>query len=75
MTVMYSMLGGCFGETTKLGPLAKTDLCVLVKGLLEKVDNPLGVRFLSGRRTLGNVMPIGKGGRPCFLGTSAASLL
>ena len=30
-------LGGCLGDTTKLGPLARTDLCVWVKGLLDKL--------------------------------------
>ena len=34
MAVIYSKLGGCFGETAKLGPLARTDLCALLKGLL-----------------------------------------
>ena len=37
MAVMYSKLGGCLVETAKLGPLAKTDLCTFVKGLLVKL--------------------------------------
>ena len=57
---MYSKLGGCFGETTKLGPLARTDLCALVKGLLERLmthfrlgssmeEEPWGLFCLLGR--------------------------
>ena len=45
MAVIYSKLGGCLGVTAKLGPLARTDLCARVKGLLERLDDPLGVRF------------------------------
>ena len=40
---MYSKLGGCLGETTKLGPLAKTDLCTLVKGLLDRLITHFGL--------------------------------
>ena len=43
MAVMYSKLGGCLGETTKLGPLARTDLCAGVKGLLDKLMTHLGL--------------------------------
>ena len=43
MAVMYSKLGGCLGETTKLGPLARTDLCTWVKGLLDKLMTHLGL--------------------------------
>ena len=43
MAVMYSKLGRCLGETTKLGPSAKTDLCTLVKGLLDKLMTHLGL--------------------------------
>ena len=43
MAVIYSKLGGCFGETTKLGPLARTDLCALVKGLLERLITHFGL--------------------------------
>ena len=43
MAVIYSKLGGCFGDTTKLGPLAKTDLCALVKSLLDKLMMHFGL--------------------------------
>ena len=42
MAVMYSKLGGCLGVTAKLGPLARTDLCAGVKGLLERLMTHLG---------------------------------
>ena len=42
MAVMYSKLGGCLGVTTKLGPLAGTDLWAGVKGLLERLMTHLG---------------------------------
>ena len=37
MAVMYSKLGGCLWDTAKLGPLARTDLCAGVKGLLDRL--------------------------------------
>ena len=40
---MYSKLGGCLGVTAKLGPLARTDLCAGVKGLLERLMTHLGL--------------------------------
>ena len=43
MAVMYSKLGGCLGETAKLGHLARTDLCTWVKGLLDKLMTHLGL--------------------------------
>ena len=43
MAVMYSKLGGCLGVTAKLGPLARTDLCTEVKGLLERLMTHLGL--------------------------------
>ena len=43
MAVMYSKLGGCLGVTTKLGPLARTDLWAGVKGLLERFMTHLGL--------------------------------
>ena len=43
MAVIYSKLGGCLGVTTKLGPLARTDLCAGVKGLLERLMTHLGL--------------------------------
>ena len=70
---MYSKLGGCLGVTTKLGPLASTDLCAGVKGLLERLithfglgssleKNPAGCGAYWGR-----TLPLGKhcpGGLP-----------
>ena len=43
MTVMYCKLGGCLGDTTKLGPWARTDLCAWVKGLLDRLMTLLGL--------------------------------
>ena len=43
MAVMYSKLGGCLGDTTKLGPLARTDLCTGVKGLLDRLMTHFGL--------------------------------
>ena len=43
MAVMYSKLGGCLGVTAKLGPLARTDLCTGVKGLLDRLMTHLGL--------------------------------
>ena len=43
MAVIYSKLGGCIGDTAKLGPLARTDLCAGVKGLLDKFMTHLGL--------------------------------
>ena len=43
MAVIYSKLGGCLGETAKLGPLARTDLSAGVKGLLDKLMTRLGL--------------------------------
>ena len=43
MAVMYSKLGGCLGVTAKLGPLARTDLCAGVKGLLDRLMTHLGL--------------------------------
>ena len=40
---MYSKLGGCLGDTAKLGPLARTDLCTGVKGLLDKLMTHVGL--------------------------------
>ena len=37
------MLGGCLGDTTKLGPLARTDLCAWVKGLLDRLMTHFGL--------------------------------
>ena len=43
MAVIYSKFGGCLGVTAKLGPLARTDLCAGVKGLLERLMAHLGL--------------------------------
>ena len=43
MVVIYSKLGGCLGHTAKLGPLARTDHCTGVKGLLDKLMTHLGL--------------------------------
>ena len=37
MAVMHSMLEGCLGDTTELGPLASIDLSAWAKGLLNKL--------------------------------------
>ena len=43
IAMIYSRLGGCQGVTAKLGPLASTDLCAWVKGLLDKLMTHLGL--------------------------------
>ena len=43
MAVIYPKLGGCLEVTTKLGPLARTDLWAGVKGLLDKLMTHLGL--------------------------------
>ena len=43
MAVVYSKLGGCSGDTAKLGPLARTDFCAWAKGLLDKLMTHLGL--------------------------------
>ena len=43
MAVMYSKLGGCLRDSTKLGPLARTDLCAGVKGLLDRLITHFGL--------------------------------
>ena len=40
---MYSKLGGCLGDTAKLGPIARTDLCADVKGLLDRLVTHFGL--------------------------------
>ena len=45
MAVMYSKLGGCLGDTAKLGPLARTDLCAWVKGLLDNLVTHLWLGY------------------------------
>ena len=43
MAAMSSKLGGCLGDITKLGPLARTDLCAGVKGLLDRLMTHFGL--------------------------------
>ena len=43
MAVIYSKLGGCLGDTANLGPLARTDLCAGVKGLLGRLMTHFGL--------------------------------
>ena len=59
------MLGGCLGVTTKLGPLASTDLCAGVKGLLERLITPFGLGSSKGEEPC-RVL--------CLLGEDPASL-
>ena len=53
MAVMYSKLGGCLGETAKWGPLARTDLCALVKGLLDRLMTHFGLGSSLGEEPWG----------------------
>ena len=53
MAVIYSKLGGCLGETAKLGPLASTDLCAGVKGLLDKLITLFGLGSSKGEEPWG----------------------
>ena len=71
MAVIYSKLGGCLGDTAKLGPLARTDLCAGVKGLLDRLMTHFGLGS-SGEDPWGSLL----GGRSgvAFLGTSAVCL-
>ena len=74
MAVIYSKLGGCLGDTTKLSPLARTDLCAGIKGLLDRLmthfglgsseEDPWGI--LLGGRGLGAFL----GNDPPCLGSS-----
>ena len=61
MAVIYSKLGGCFGETTKLGPLASTDLCAMVKGLLERLITHFGLGSSKEERPWGLLYLLGRG--------------
>ena len=74
MAVMYSKLGGCFGETAKLGPLARTDLWTLVKGLLERLMTHFGLGSSLGEELWGLLCLLERG-RLCFQGASTASHL
>ena len=57
MAVIYSKLGGCLGLTAKLGPLARTDLCAGVKGLLDRLMTHLGLGS-SGEDPLGSLLGV-----------------
>ena len=69
MAVMYSKLGGCLGDTAKLGPLARTDLCAWVKGLLDKLMT-IFVLGSSEEDPWGSLL----GGRGAFLGGGTTCL-
>ena len=55
MAVIYFKLGGFLGDTAKLGPLARTDLCAGVKGLLERLMTHLGLGS-SGENPWGSLL-------------------
>ena len=61
MAVMYFKLAGCLGKTTKFGPLAKTDLCVLVKGLLDMFMTHFVLGSLLGEEPWGLLCLLGWG--------------
>ena len=69
MAVMYSKLGGCLGDTTKLGPLGRRDLCALVKGLLDRLMTHIGLGS-SKEDPWGSLF----GGRILFPGASTTCL-
>ena len=53
MAIIYSKLGGCLEEITKLGPLASADLCTGVKGLLDKLITHFGLGSTKGEEPWG----------------------
>ena len=55
MAVIYSKLGGCLGDATKLGPLTRTDLCAGVKGLLDRLMTLFGLGY-SGEDPWGSLL-------------------
>ena len=61
MAAMYSKLGGCLGETTKLGPLARTDLCALIKGLVDKLMTHFGLGSSQEEEPWGLLCLLGRG--------------
>ena len=73
MAVMYSKLGGCLGVTIKLGPLARTDLCVHVIGLVDKWMTHLGLGS-SMEEPWGMLALLVEGGSVAFLGTGSTCL-
>ena len=60
IAVIYSKLGGCLGVSTKLGPLACTDLCVGVKGLLDKLITHFGLGSSKGEESCRVLCLLGK---------------
>ena len=60
IAVIYSKLGGCLGVTTKLGPLASTDLSAGVKGLLERLITHFGLGSSKGEESCGVLYLLGK---------------
>ena len=74
MAVMYSKLGGCFGETTKVGLLAGTDLCALVKGLLDRLMTHSGLGSSMEEEPWRLFCLLGRG-KTLLPGTSAATHL
>ena len=79
MAVIYSKLGGCLGDTAKLGPLARTDLCAGVKGLLYRLMTHFGLGS-SGEDPWGSLLGqlgvrlLSQGGSAVCLGGSAVPL-
>ena len=61
MAVIYSKLGGCFGETAKLGPLASTDHCALVKGVWERLITHFGLGSSKEEEPWGLLCLLGRG--------------
>ena len=59
-SIIYSKLGGCLGVTAQLGPLASTDLCAWVKGLLDKLITHFGLGSFKGEEPCGVLCLLGK---------------
>ena len=60
IAVIYSNLGGCLEVTAKLGPLASTDLCAGVKGLLDKLITHFGLGSSKGEEPCRVLCLLGK---------------
>ena len=60
IAVIYSKFGGCLGVTAKLGPLASTDLCAGVKGLLDRLITHFGLGSSKGEEPTGVVCLLGE---------------
>ena len=56
-------LGGYLGDTTKLGHLARTDLCAWVKGLLDRLMTHFGLGS-SEEDPWGSLLGVGVGCLP-----------